>query len=63
VAEPGLRARGVVRQPLVTDERLYTNRTIFEALWHAKKRWQTYAGGIPQVLVRALQADSEQSSR
>jgi phospholipase C len=34
---------------LDNDERLYDNRTIFEALSHAKKHWQIYAGDIPQV--------------
>ena len=34
---------------LDNDERLYTNRTIFEALSDAKKSWQIYAGDIPQV--------------
>jgi phospholipase C len=34
---------------LDNDERLYDNRTIFEALSQAKKHWQIYAGDIPQV--------------
>jgi phospholipase C len=34
---------------LDNDERLYDNKTIFEALSHAKKSWQIYAGDIPQV--------------
>jgi phospholipase C len=34
---------------LVNDERPYTNRTIFEALTHAGRSWQIYAGDIPQV--------------
>jgi phospholipase C len=34
---------------LDNDERLYSNRTIFEALSHAKRSWQIYAGDIPQV--------------
>ena len=34
---------------LDNDERLYTNRTIFEALSKAKKSWHIYAGDIPQV--------------
>jgi phospholipase C len=33
------------------DERLYSNKTVFELLSKAEKSWQVFAGDIPQVAV------------